>query len=69
MRIIADFSLKIIQGRKQQTNDFKVLEGKINLEFYSLWKYLWKLNKAKKKNLFGHTKAERINYLEDILTT
>lgn len=49
MRIIADFSLKIIQGRKQQTNDFKVLEGKINLEFYSLWKYLWKLNKAKKK--------------------
>lgn len=59
MRIIADFSLKIIQGRKQQTNDFKVLEGKINLEFYSLWKYLWKLNKAKKKKTSLDTQKQK----------
>lgn len=60
MRIIADFSLKIIQGRKQQTNDFKVLEGKINLEFYSLWKYLWKLNKAKKKTSLDTQKQKEL---------
>lgn len=53
----------MMQGRKQQMDDFKVLVWKINLEVYSLGKYLWKLRQN--QNLLRCTKAERTDRLGD----